>query len=542
MESCGRAWEYRIGALKGCTVSVMFLLLLGGCATAPLPRPAMATDRREEPRQAAAPSVAPSAGQAAADKRVEALVDLLKKKNLISAVEASQLLKEYGAPAAEARIAAAAPEIRLQEQAERIKATLTGDLNEDIQEQVRLRIQEEIPKEIKRLDLKAPIPEWMRKVRFGGDVRLRHQTDRYDENNALLAKADGSGQMNTRIDQDRFRYRVRVGAAVKVSEQVEATVRLATGTTSNPVSTNTTFGDYMNKDAILIDQAYLKWQATDTLSLYGGRMPNPWFSSDLVWDNDLNFEGIAANWKKPVTEAWSPFFTVGAFPLQQSDFSQKGKWLMGGQIGAERKRPQGISAKLGVAYYSFRNITGIANSPGTTDNNWTAPLYQQKGNSLFFIDTAGTKPALAAEFKELNITGSLDIGFWDPIHVVLLGDYVRNLGFDRVEVAKRTGVSNPLEDVTGYQLGISLGHPAIQEFGQWRTSLSYKYLGADAVVDAFTDSDFHLGGTDCKGWIFGGDLGLTTNVWLSARWMTANEIHRDPLAIDVLQLDLNARF
>ncbi len=132
---------------------------------------------------------------------------------------------------------------------------------------------------------------------------------------------------NTWADQDLFKYRVRVGVEADIAEnmtgnaQMQAAVRLSTGNTSNPVSTNTLFGDYMNKDNIVLDQAYLKftWKTLDNLptiyTVYGGRMPNPWFSTDLVWDTDLNFEGLALNVKKPLTESWTSFLTAGAFPL-----------------------------------------------------------------------------------------------------------------------------------------------------------------------------------------------------------------------------------
>jgi hypothetical protein len=72
--------------------------------------------------------------------------------------------------------------------------------------------------------------------------------------------------------------------------------------------------------------------------------------------------------------------------------------------------------------------------------------------------------------------------------------------------------------------------------------LFYKYLESDAVMDAYTDQDFHLGGTNAKGWIIGGDFGLTRNVWLSTRWFTANEISGPPLAIDVFHFNVNAKF
>jgi hypothetical protein len=156
--------------------------------------------------------------------------------------------------------------------------------------------------------------------------------------------------------------------------------------------------------------------------------------------------------------------------------------------------------------------------------------------------STGIKVALASEFRELNITGAIDVGYWHPVHFVFLGDYVKNLGFHRNDVAQRTGNPDIKAETTGYQAGLAVGYPAVEDFGQWKGFLFYKHLEADAVIDAFTDSDFHLGGTDAKGWTLGGEFGLARNVWLAGKWLTANEITGPPLSIDVFLLDLNAKF
>jgi hypothetical protein len=393
------------------------------------------------------------------------------------------------------------------------------------------------------------LPEWIKRIRFGGDLRLRYEHDQFDQNNGIYANPSTWQQMNTTASHDYFRYRARVGMDVPVNDKVDAVIRLATGNDNNPVSTNSTFGDYMNEDKVYFDLAYLKWRPCNFFTFTGGRMPNPWFYSDLVWSPNLNFEGFTASLNMPFGESWATSLTVGVFPLGQNEFFERSKYLAAGQLVLERKQQKGVSTKIGAAYYDFNNITGEVNTTAYPNlNDWTAPLYQQKGNTLFNIAVSGTKTALASEFRELNFTANLDIGLWDPVHVIFLGDYVMNLGFDMADVIQRTGFSNA-GDIDGYQIGVSVGYPKIQEFGQWKAYLYYKFLGADAVVDAFTDSDFHLGGTDAKGWIFGADLGLAKNTWLSARWLTANEIHGNqgdtfgiPLAIDVLQVDLNIRF
>jgi hypothetical protein len=62
------------------------------------------------------------------------------------------------------------------------------------------------------------------------------------------------------------------------------------------------------------------------------------------------------------------------------------------------------------------------------------------------------------------------------------------------------------------------------------------------VLDAFTDSDFHLGGTNAKGWVVGGNYGLMKNTWLTGRWLSSDVITGPKYGIDTLQVDINTRF
>ncbi len=450
------------------------------------------------------------------DEGIAALVSLLEAKNLISPDEGKRIIETSEKQA--------------------------GLEKKQVVETVRKEMGEEVPKAIE----KAAAPEWTKRITLRGDIRLRYEKDLFDKNNADFLKPEKPTElMNTKIDQDRLKYRLRFGAQIQVNEQLDAVILLSSGNINTPISTNTLLGDYLNKDNVVIDLAYLAWHR-DIFTLSAGRIPNPWFSpTTLVWDDDLNFEGIALDVRKRIWRSWTPFFIAGAFPLDSYEFSKRDKWMVGMQAGIDRAEDKGLSFGVGAAYYHFSNITGRLNDPlrpGETD--WTAPQYQQKGNTLFNISaTPGDiKTALAAEFREVALSASLDVGFWDPYHIVIFGDYVKNIGFDRADVAERTGNPEQPEDTIGYQMGLSVGHAKVDRWGAWRAYLQYRYIEADAVVDAFTDSDFHLGGTNAKGWIIGSEIGLLKNCWLSLRWLTADEIGGPPLAIDVFFLDLNARF
>ncbi len=395
--------------------------------------------------------------------------------------------------------------------------------------------------------------DWTQRLKLSGDIRLRYEGDYFDEGNGLIGKPDKPSEpMNTTVDRTRFAIRARLGLEAKISDEFTAGIGLATGSASNPVSTNAAMGDSLNKKNFLVDRAYLRWSPDESLSVWGGRFPNPWFYSDLVWDPDINFEGFAVQYRPRLSSSWGLFFNAGAFPLQEVELSTKDKWLFGAQAGVEYQQKDKLTARLGIAFYDFENTVGVlndttVNTQGVTD--WSAPQFLQKGNTMMFLDgmfNSNTKMAYAANYRELNITGTLDLAFWQPIHIVLLGDYVNNIGFDTSSVngpsVYTVDGKEVKKETEGYQFGVSVGTQTVQNLWDWKALLNYKHLEADAVMDAFTDSDFHLGGTNAKGWIIGGDMGVAKNTWISTRWLTANQISGTPLSIDVFQLNINAKF
>ena len=89
---------------------------------------------------------------------------------------------------------------------------------------------------------------------------------------------------------------------------------------------------------------------------------------------------------------------------------------------------------------------------------------------------------------------------------------------------------------------MTVGDKELRKLWDWNAYVGYKWLESDAVIDAFTNSEFGLGGTNLKGYFVGGRLALGPSVWLSAKWMSANQVAGAPYAVDIFLLDLNARF
>ncbi len=475
-----------------------------------------------------------------------------------------------------------------------------------VPEIVKAEIREQIKQEVlaqartERWAEPNAIPGWLDSIKWEGDLRLGYRMDTFDKTNATAtdyATAAGTNVFpiavnvggvtraadfarvnsqaeptgNTADKRERFRLRARLGMQAKISETWSGGVRLSTGSTTDRVSTNQTLGQDFNKYSLLVDRAFIKYDPSEWFSVTGGRIPNPWFSTDLVWDEDLNFEGMAATLKSSfANNSIKPFLTVGMFPIKEENPpASKGRWMAGIQGGTQWEFSSRTRVKLGLGVYGFKNFEGQVESNNSLWFNGTGLVpfaanygqyeygsnLRQKGNTLFVtnagLDVGATSYyGLASRFRPVNLTGSLDLAHFDPVHVILTGDWVKNTAFNRGEIFARTQGRVNLSDGsnTGYQYKLTVGMPQVKDARDWQVSASYRYLGSDAVVDAFTDSDFGGGGTNLKGYILGLQYGLDRNATLGLRWYSADSIDSFSLnpahrfSQDILQADINVRF
>jgi len=447
-------------------------------------------------------------------------------------------------------------------------------VKEEIRKQVAVELAPEVTKNVveqaqsEQWGVPGALPDWIRRVRWNGDLRVREQSDLFATDNAQNAYLDfltindkgGIGRAglaalaNTSEDRQRLRARFRLGLEAELGWGWSLGTRLTTGNLRDPVSTNQTLGSTGARYQAGFDLGYLKWYGNSAtgrhvLNAWAGRMPNPWAGTDLVWDPDLAFEGVALNYRLGLLrdDPYSHFayVTVGAFPIQEVELSSKDKWLYGAQLGLDWKFAGGSRARFGVAYYQYQNIAGQRNTLDSTLLDFTAPQFLQRGNTLFDIrndaDTTTNLFALAADYHLADATFSFDWKVSPLYRLALTADYVQNVGFKQAEIFTRTGFLLDKRN-TGYQAELNFGTASMAQSGAWRAFFGYRYLQADAVLDAFTDSDFHLGGTDAKGYFLGADYAFTPRVSARLRYLSANEIDGPPLGVDVLQLDLNAQF
>jgi len=452
-------------------------------------------------------------------------------------------------------------------------------------------------------------PDWTRRVVPFGDIRFRSENLLFDSANANTGAFPNFNAINTgspfdttgnifspqhNVDQDRHRIRIRAraGAEILLGDGFNAGFRVATGESNSPTSTNQTLGSQggnFSKFAIWLDRAFLTYEAGpgdgNDLTFLIGRFDNPFFSTDVQWDDDIGFDGLAARSRVRINDDLHIFGAAGMFPVFNTDlnfasnqpekFDSEDKWLYGAQLGIDWKIDEKWSAKVGLSYYDFNNIEGRLSSPfvpltssDAGDTDATRPAFAQRGNTYFPIRNITPTAAnnfgtinqfqyygLATPFRNVTLTGQVNYDGWDTYRLSALGEVTKNVAYDR-SFLNANAVNNRGLDPDGpgpllgayeggdmaWNLAIMFGRPKLESFGDWLVSAGYRYVESDAIVDGFTDSDFGGGGTNVKGFHIGGSFALSPHVRAGMRWMSSDQIAGPPLKSDTLQIDLNAKF
>lgn len=487
-----------------------------------------------------------------------------------------------------------------------------------VKAQIRDEIRADVMAQARNENWAAPrqVPEWTTRIELFGDIRVRGEgvffpegndnTGAFPNFNAIntgqpfdISGTVFSPQLNVDADRQRLRLRARLGLEAQLGNGFTAGLRLATGDNNSPTSTNQSLGaagsgqgGNFSKYAIWLDRGFLKYelggQPNRNLAFLAGRFDNPFFSTEIMWDEDIGFDGVALQGRYEVWKGFTPFIAGGAFPVFNTDFNfasnqpakfpSDDKWLYGGQLGFEWKVTPKVQFRLGTAYYDFDNIEGKLSDPyvplnasdaGNTDSS--RPAFAQKGNTYRPIrnitptadnDFGTTRQfqyfGLASEFRNLALTGRLDLNFFEPVQISLIGEYVKNLAFNRGDInaiAINNRGPNPAPGTDGSEslgsydggdtawiVGVRVGKPKFEKAWDWSLGISYRHVESDAAVDGFADSDFGGGGTNVEGYTLSGAVALSPNVSFGLRWMSSDEIAGPPLKVDTFQIEFNGKF
>ncbi len=535
------------------------------------------------------------------------LIKLLVDGGLLSQDKAEQLLKQAQqdaapADAASAQQAAPAPATA---GAPRGGVIRVPYVPESLRNQMRDEIKQEVLNQARseRWGEPGALPAWARRINFEGDVRFRLQSEDWDRRNVSAAEGEGLAFQNdaayegpiawspdltnTQDRRDRMTLRARFGLTSDLAFGFKTGLRLSTGN-AQALSTSQTLGGSngnFSKYSVLLDRAWIQWtphQPDVTATV--GRFSSPYFGGDLIWPDDMNFDGVAVKATHAFNDANKVFVNAGAFPLSEFQSDAADAWLYGAQVGAIFKPDASSQFDIGLGYYDFNNIEGnfdpmyrdTANTFSAADKSYLSSEYKkavrQRGNTLIRINqpvaAAGSATAvapvwgLASKFRPLTLSAAYNHQGFEGLSMRISADFIHNTGFSQADIRRRAqpGANIDLAKKTNaWQARAQIGSTKQELLGDWSAYLGWRRFERDAWVDAFTDTTWHLGGTNYVGWTLGGayyvgprtSLGLrltSTRNLTDGRTETLSDGAEVPnlssirQRVDVLQVELNSRF
>jgi hypothetical protein len=345
---------------------------------------------------------------------------------------------------------------------------------------------------------------WIERTKLSGDARMRYQ---YEE-------------QTDREDRHRGRMRFRYGFEMKLNDQVKVGLRLASGS-ADPASTNQTFHNTFSSKEIWLDRAYLVVRPVPHLSVTGGKMQNPFYSTDLMWDGDVNLEGVSIHTETP--SGFSDLFlTGGVFPLAEYKVNSDDPVLLGAQGGISARGVIGKKAAVTLSYYNFFNLQDKAIED-------VSPAYQKRTNTLEERDGLHYF-TYAYSVVDANL-------MFTPLEIPLLnrlapltiyGNYLQNVASE-VEEGNRAWLA-----------GLKLG--SVKGPGDFELAYNYREIEKDALPAMINDSDFHGGGTNGKGHKLGAKIGVFERTSLGITYFITEESTGDPREHNTLQVDFVTKF
>lgn len=383
-------------------------------------------------------------------------------------------------------------------------------------QEIRIGTQEEVKKEVSQ-QRHATLPMWVQTLKFRGDVRLRYQ---YNDNK------------NKQYTQHRGRYRLRFFVDAKVNDQVYTGFGFASGSSSDPRSTNQTFTDNFGKKNLYIDSVFAEYNVNENLAVTGGRTRNPlWLTNDMLWDADINTEGLSARLTCPVNYNWQFFGSAGYLILNELANDPQDPALLFAQPGVSWHDSDGVyDFKAGAAVFGFEHVkkhAALNYRPSLADG------YQQ-ANTL-----AGGKYKYS--YNSVSPEFEVNVNILDPVAVPLLGSFGYNVSYLGL-------FGNYIQDLdhgknnSGWIAGVKLGQRKVEDTGQWQAGYSLRRLERDAWLDTYPDSDFYGGSTGVKGQKFQLSLGLLRDFAVSLAYFDARPINGPLKRERLFQSDINLKF
>lgn len=324
---------------------------------------------------------------------------------------------------------------------------------------------------------------WLGRWVWKGDLRVRNE---HIDQEATLA------------ERNRNRFRLRVGALARVNDTTRVEVQFATTEGADARSSNQSFNDANSRKPLDLDTAYVEWAPTDQWKFTAGKMRYPWArTSSYFFDNDINPEGVAANWQ----QAANGFFG-SAFLTQFSERATAAdSGMVGAQVGWRWLNTDGSRMLLAAAYYDHTAVRGYNPFQGAST---TSAGFGSFGNSTT-TNTAICRRAvatgvscLANDYNVIELLGEYQLNIGEQ-PLLVYANVAKNTAADYAISTTSTATTIPKGLDTAYAIGFNYGRANATIPGTWEIGYLYQMVEKDALFGQWIDSDFAAGNTDGGG-------------------------------------------
>jgi len=315
-------------------------------------------------------------------------------------------------------------------------------------------------------------------IRFSGDLRFRVETF---DNQGFDALTEPPGRY-------RMRLRARLAMDGALGKKFDWGLRIATGTFTDPITTNQTFTDFFERKPFMLDRAFVHYDSKGEkvgVEFYGGKFDPPFRRTQMIWDDDINVEGASeAIYFK--TKSALKQFKVVAFQLPFSEISAgKDSILYGGQAQTDWKLSTAVSANVNFGLYDWVHPDTIVTALGAATTqvnggitNGAAVTGGQNGalgtTNRIVRNAAGVPIGFLAGFNLFDVLGNLTYQF-KKYPLTFTFDYVHNM----------TG--RVRDEKNAFWVGGQLGQT--REKGDWMVNYYFTRIEQDAVLVPFNFSD-----------------------------------------------------
>ena len=223
-----------------------------------------------------------------------------------------------------------------------------------------------------------------------------------------------------KADRISGRFRLRLRIVSDVNDDTHLQIQIASGDPGTPVSTNQSLTSFFRPKPFNLDRANIRYNPSgaSALTLAVGKFGSPMTRTQMVWDDDLNFEGAYEQVAWDVSDTLNVKLValqtaVNEVSQDADSFLVAGYGEVGFSFGAHR-------LQVSVADYRFGNVDQVAVGRAT------GPLNSLLTN-LVDLDADGNIVGLVSDFNMVDtiVEAEFDTGREDyPFR--LLAEYLRN--------------------------------------------------------------------------------------------------------------------